>query len=105
MSLSSQANAAAGGDLPVLNVAMVGHAFMGRAHSNAWRQCNRFFDLPFRVVPKVIVGRHAERAAAAAHKLGFEHDFKATARRPQSVPYALGELIESLAARPSLTPL
>ncbi len=73
MSLSSQANAAAGGDLPVLNVAMVGHAFMGRAHSNAWRQCNRFFDLPFRVVPKVIVGRHAERAAAAAHKLGFEH--------------------------------
>jgi hypothetical protein len=39
------------------------------------------------------------------HKLGFEHDFKATARRPHSVPYALGELIESLAARPSLTPL
>ena len=39
------------------------------------------------------------------HKLGFEHDFKATARRPHSVPYALGELIESLAGRPTLTPL
>lgn len=38
------------------------------------------------------------------HKLGFEHDFKATARRPDSVPYELGELIESLARGP-LTPL
>ncbi|MDP1821750.1 MAG: hypothetical protein Q8L48_00840 [Archangium sp.] len=38
------------------------------------------------------------------HKLGFEHDFKATARRPSSVPYELGELIETLAKGP-LTPL
>ena len=71
MSLSSQGNTAAGGDLPVLNVAMIGHAFMGRAHGNAWRQANRFFDLPQRVVPAVIVGREQERAAAAAQKLGF----------------------------------
>ena len=72
MSISSEVNAAAGGDLPVLNVAMVGHAFMGRAHGNAWRQANHFFDLPFRIVPKVIVGRDQERSAAAARKLGFE---------------------------------
>lgn len=72
MSLSSQSNAAAGGDLPVLAIAMVGHAFMGRAHGNAWRQANRFFDLPFRIVPAVVVGRDQARAAAAAHKLGFE---------------------------------
>lgn len=39
------------------------------------------------------------------HKVGFEHDFKATARRPYSVPYALGDLIEALASKPSLTPL
>lgn len=39
------------------------------------------------------------------HKLGFEHDFKPTARRPSSVPYALGELIEALAQKASLTPL
>ncbi len=39
------------------------------------------------------------------HKLGFEHDFKATARRPSSVPYAVGELIESLAKRGTLTPV
>ncbi len=38
------------------------------------------------------------------HKLGFEHDFKATARRPDSVPYELGELVERL-AQGSLTPL
>lgn len=38
------------------------------------------------------------------HKLGFEHDFNATARRPDSVPYELGELVERL-AKGSLTPL
>ena len=38
------------------------------------------------------------------HKLGFEHDFKSTARRPDSVPYELGDLVERLARGP-LTPL
>lgn len=38
------------------------------------------------------------------HKVGFEHDFNSTARRPESVPYELGELIEKLAKGP-LTPL
>jgi hypothetical protein len=38
------------------------------------------------------------------HKLGFEHDFQSTAARPYSVPYEVGELIESLAKGP-LTPL
>lgn len=72
MSLSSQANAATGGDLPVLNIAMVGHAFIGRAHGNAYRQAGRFFELPFRIVPAVVVGRDPERAAAAAARLGFD---------------------------------
>ncbi|MBM3962485.1 MAG: Gfo/Idh/MocA family oxidoreductase [Planctomycetes bacterium] len=73
MGLSTVSNAAHGGDLPRLGVAMIGHAFMGRAHGNAWRQANRFFDLPFQVVPAVVVGRHAQRAAEAAAKLGFQH--------------------------------
>ena len=30
-----------------LNVAMIGHRFMGKAHSNAWRQVARFFKTPF----------------------------------------------------------
>ncbi len=54
-----------------LRIAMVGHAFMGRAHSNAMRQVNRFFDLPRMVVPQIVVGRDAERAAAAADQFGF----------------------------------
>lgn len=71
-SISKTSNTAARTSRPDLNIAMVGHAFMGRAHGNAYRQANRFFDLPYRVVPKVIVGRDKKRAAAAAAKLGFE---------------------------------
>jgi len=50
---------------------MIGHAFMGRAHSNAIRQAGRFFDLPYTLVPRVIVGRDAKRATAAAQRYGF----------------------------------
>ena len=32
--------------MPALRVAMIGYEFMGRAHSNAWRQAHHFFDLP-----------------------------------------------------------
>ena len=41
-----------------LNVALIGYDFMGRAHSNAWRQVTHFFrDLPCEPVLKVVVGR------------------------------------------------
>jgi hypothetical protein len=30
------------------------------------------------------------------HKVGFGHDFKRTSRRPYSVPYAVGSIIEDL---------
>ncbi len=85
MVLSSQSNKSKAGEKPVLNVAMVGHAFMGRAHGNAYRQVNHFFDLPFRVVPQVVVGRDSRRAAEAAAKLGFAEssaDLKAVLARP-----------------------
>jgi len=37
-----------------LNVALIGYDFMGRAHSNAWRQAARFFgDAPFEPVLNV----------------------------------------------------
>ena len=29
-----------------LGVAMIGYAFMGKAHSNAWRNVASFFDVP-----------------------------------------------------------
>lgn len=30
------------------------------------------------------------------HKMGFDHDFKSTARRPYSVPYAVGYIVRDL---------
>ncbi len=70
---------------PVLNVAMVGHAFMGRAHGNALRQVGHFFELPLQVVPRVVIGRDSARAAAAAGRLGFlesSADLDAVLARP-----------------------
>jgi predicted dehydrogenase len=57
---------------PVMRVAMVGYAFMGAAHSQAWRNAHRFFDLP--AVPElaVLCGRDAPAAAEAAEKLGWQ---------------------------------
>ena len=54
-----------------LRVAMVGYAFMGRAHSQGWRGAPRFFDLPRDPVMQVLVGRSPERAAQAAETLGW----------------------------------
>lgn len=55
-----------------LNVALIGTKFMGKAHSNAFRQVNRFFDLPYEPVMKVICGRSADETRAAAKKFGWE---------------------------------
>ena len=55
-----------------LAVALIGHGFMGRAHSNAWRQAPRFFDLPADVRLKAICGRDRAATRAAARKLGWE---------------------------------
>jgi len=54
-----------------LRVAMIGHGFMGAAHSQGWRVAPRFFDLPSPVEMTVVVGRRAEGAAAAAAKWGW----------------------------------
>ncbi|MEA2246253.1 MAG: hypothetical protein QOH46_782, partial [Solirubrobacteraceae bacterium] len=40
-----------------LGVAMIGHAFMGAAHSQAWRTAHRVFDLPVRPAMRVLCGR------------------------------------------------
>jgi predicted dehydrogenase len=50
---------------------MVGYAFMGAAHSQAWRTANRFFDLPLRPDLAVLCGRDAAAVAVAAAKLGW----------------------------------
>jgi predicted dehydrogenase len=55
-----------------LRVAMIGYGFMGAAHSQAWRVAPRFFDLPLEPQLAVVVGRDADRGAAAAAKFGWE---------------------------------
>jgi predicted dehydrogenase len=55
-----------------LNVAMIGYGFMGRAHSNAYRQVNQFFDLDYRPVMKVACARDAGKLAKFAENWGWE---------------------------------
>jgi predicted dehydrogenase len=55
-----------------LNVALIGYGFMGRAHSNAWRQVGSFFDVPFQPVLKVICGRNESELIKAANKFGWQ---------------------------------
>ncbi|MET3905666.1 Gfo/Idh/MocA family oxidoreductase [Paenarthrobacter sp. 4246] len=55
---------------PPLGVAAIGYAFMGKAHSNAWRNVASFFDVPA-FEQKVLVGRDADAVAEAAAKYGW----------------------------------
>ena len=68
-----------------LNVGMVGTGFMGRTHSNAFRQVGQFFDLPYRPVLKAICARSAGAVAAFADTWGYESsetDWRALVARP-----------------------
>ncbi|MBT8162211.1 MULTISPECIES: Gfo/Idh/MocA family protein [Arthrobacter] len=53
-----------------LGVAAIGYAFMGKAHSNAWRNVASFFDVPA-FEQKVLVGRDPEQVAEAAARYGW----------------------------------
>ncbi len=55
-----------------LNVAIIGQGSMGRAHSNAYRQVNHFFDLPFAPQLKVICGRNRAGLEKMAATWGWE---------------------------------
>ncbi|MGA2685366.1 MAG: Gfo/Idh/MocA family oxidoreductase [Verrucomicrobiota bacterium] len=54
-------------------VGLIGYRFMGRAHSNAWRQAPRFFNLRANVELHTICGRHAAGVQAARAQLGWQH--------------------------------
>ena len=55
-----------------LNIGLVGYGFMGRTHSNAFRQAPQYFKLPYQPVLKAICARNAERAQAFAANWGYE---------------------------------
>lgn len=54
-----------------LGIGMIGHAFMGRAHSHAWRTAPAFFELPLQPRMVAVAGRRPEATAAAAAALGW----------------------------------
>jgi predicted dehydrogenase len=56
---------------PTLGVGLIGYAFMGAAHSQAWRTAPHFFDLPLYPQLTVLAGRDAARVSDAAERLGW----------------------------------
>jgi predicted dehydrogenase len=55
-----------------LRVGMVGYRFMGKAHSNAWRQVPHFFPLKAHIEMNTICGREAAGVQAARAQLGWQ---------------------------------
>ncbi|NEK86706.1 Gfo/Idh/MocA family oxidoreductase [Blastococcus saxobsidens] len=56
---------------PTLGIGLIGYAFMGAAHSHAWRTAPHFFDLPLHPELTVLAGRDPAKVAEAAGKLGW----------------------------------
>lgn len=56
---------------PKLNIGVVGYGFMGRTHSNAFRQVSSFFDVPYAPVLQAVCGRNRERAEAFQQNWGY----------------------------------
>ncbi len=56
-----------------INVGLIGYNFMGRAHSNAYRQVPFYFpEVAAKPVMKAICGRTKERVDACAEQFGWE---------------------------------
>ena len=55
-----------------VNVGLVGYGFMGRTHSNAFKQVGSFFDLPLQPVLKAVCGRDGAKTTAFASQWGYE---------------------------------
>jgi predicted dehydrogenase len=68
-----------------LNIGLIGYGFMGRTHSNAFRQAPIFFDLPWQPVLKAVAARNAERVKSFAENWGYESyhaDWRELVARP-----------------------
>ena len=55
-----------------IGVGLVGYKFMGRAHSNAYRQVSHLFDVDPVPRMRAICGRDENAVTQAAHTLGWE---------------------------------
>ena len=56
-----------------LGVAIIGYKFMGKAHSNAWKNVSHFFDLNIQPVLKVACGRNEGPLREFADNWGWEN--------------------------------
>jgi len=68
-----------------LRVGMIGYRFMGKAHSNAWRQAPHFFPLKAGVEMSTICGRDPQAVEAARAQLGWQRastDWRAVIASP-----------------------
>src|SRR6266704_6544581 len=54
-----------------LNIGLIGYGFMGRAHSNAFLQTSRFFDVAYQPVLKAVCARNPERVKSFAENWGY----------------------------------
>jgi len=67
-----------------INVGLIGYKFMGKAHSFAYKNVNLFFDLPLKIVMKVICGRTEKAVKQAKEKFGwieYETDWRKVVER------------------------
>ncbi len=58
--------------MKTMNVAIIGTKFMGKAHSNAWLNAPRFFDMGIKPVLKVACGQKVADLQAFAERWGWE---------------------------------
>ena len=68
-----------------LNLGMVGYGFMGRAHTNAYKQVGQFFPSDTRINLKAVCARDAGRVKSFAEQWGYESaetDWKTLIARP-----------------------
>lgn len=72
-SFTSQAGPAASGDIPEVGIGMLGYAFMGKAHSNAFRTIP-YMMYPPPAIPRMVSvsGRNESAVAEAARRFGYE---------------------------------
>ena len=73
---TTMANARAEGDIPEVGVGMLGYAFMGKAHTNAYKKIP-YMMYPPPAIPKLVAicGLEEDVAAEAARRYGYQSYF------------------------------
>ena len=79
-----------------LNVAMIGQGFMGRSHSNAWCQVNKFFNTDPSPVMHTVYGQEFEKPEIFAARWGWQNastDWEATINLNLSTAFYLSQAL------------